>query len=74
MIEINVTGAANAGKSTLVFLIKKTLQEQGFVVGAEYLDDLTDYDASWNIEKKANSISKKQVIKINEIQLKRTSQ
>lgn len=72
-LEIDIKGASNTGKSTIAYLIKKTLMENGFDVTFNSVDFNTvkDFDEHMkpNFYKKLMTLPDKIKIKLNEIQI-----
>lgn len=73
---INVSGEIGTGKSSLCFLLKKFLKENGFSVvfdgGIDYIDESQfDHNVDENLSQKINNIKKTKDIILKEVQLNR---
>jgi len=75
-LKIAVAGETSTGKSTVCYLIKRCLKENGFNVdfdgGVDYENDIEfDENVSRDIDKKIELLSQEVNIELNEIQLNR---
>ena len=76
-LTISVSGKVNTGKSRLILLLKKFLQENNFIVefygGVDYENE-TQFDelVSQNFEQVIETIKETSVITMEEVQVKRT--
>lgn len=75
-LTITVSGKTNSGKSRVLFLIKKTLQENGLQVnfsGAPDFSSEKDFDEKigHNIEKAVEALKKSVVISMKEVYLQK---
>lgn len=76
-LTISVSGKVNTGKSRLILLLKKFLQENNFKVefygGVDYENE-TQFDelVSQNFEQVIETIKETSVITLEEVQVKRT--
>lgn len=66
MIQVNVTGKAGSGKSTVALVIAKALREAGINTTVQFLDSETESFVEQNLDRKLANIAERQTVFIVE--------
>lgn len=62
MIQVNVTGKAGSGKSTVALVIAQALRKAGITTTVKFLDGESETDVEWSLDRKLESISNEEVL------------
>lgn len=66
MIQVNVSGMAGIGKSTVALVIAKALRDVGINTTVKFLDGETESDVETNLTRKLVNISDRRAVTITE--------